>query len=368
MASGSNKLFIAGFGGRIFSCILRALANQEALDKLVGVSASGPKDLSEMAEKLDHDSTHRAFPFRVGYINGNTPLAEQYKDCFGFLTFFDKANDQSYVVPVFGQPDPEKLPLKELGVDVAIDATGKFLTKELAQGFLNAGAKKVIMTAPAKDDTPLIIYRINGHKDTGFPIVSLASCTTNCAAPIVHALSEFLCMPKTVFLNTTHAVTNSQKMLDGNNKKLANSYAGLNNIVVTDTGATKSLQKIFPEIKKATGISCRVPVADGSILSLVMEFDEEDLDKNPLKNKLSTESVLAALKLFAEEKYSDLLKISDRKTMISTYVIGRPETSIVDQNHIEVIGNMVRIVAGYDNEYAYSYHAAKSAVNCPLPQ
>jgi glyceraldehyde 3-phosphate dehydrogenase len=345
--------------------MLRALAEQRSLKNVVGVSASGSKDLSEMAEKLDHDSTHRQFPLHVSYIDeGYSKLNDAH---LGFLTFEPTVNTNRKLpgptieIPIFGQPDPAALPLKELGADVAVDATGKFLTKALAQGFLDAGAKKVLMSAPAKDDTPLIIYDINGREDDGLPVVSLASCTTNCAAPIVYAISERFVAPKTIFLNTTHAVTTSQKMLDGNNKKLANSFAGLNNIVVTDTGATKSLQKIFPDIKQSTGISCRVPVADGSILSLVMEFDDQP------KEDLSAEAVLAQLDLFEKERIPRLLLVSDRKTMISTFTIGRSETSIVDRGHVEVIGNIVRVVAGYDNEYAYAYQAARSALICPLP-
>jgi glyceraldehyde 3-phosphate dehydrogenase len=360
-----NRIFITGAGGRIFSCMLRALAEQRKLKNVVGVSASGPKVLSEMAEKLDHDSTHRQFPLHVDCIDeGYKKLNDEH---LGFLTFEPTVNTNTELrgpaiqIPIFGQPDPASLPLKELGADVAVDATGKFLTGDLAQGFIDAGAKKVLMTAPAKDDTPLIIYDINGKEDNGLPVVSLASCTTNCAAPIVYAISDRFGAPKTIFLNTTHAVTNSQKMLDGNNKKLANSFAGLNNIVVTDTGATKSLQKIFPDIKQSTGISCRVPVADGSILSLVMEFDEQ------INEDLNAETILEQLDLFQKTRIPRLLKISDRKTMISTYTIGRSETSIVDKGHIEVIGNIVRIVAGYDNEYAYAYQAARSALICPLP-
>jgi len=169
--------------------------------------------------------------------------------------------------------------------------------------------------------------------------------------------------PQAIFLNTTHAVTNSQLMLDGNATKLANGYAGINNIVVTDTGATKSLQKMFPEIGATTGISCRVPVSDGSICCLVMEFDDDD----PRTAQLSRDSVLDALSDFEQNHYPRLLRVSHRKTMISSYVIGRSETSIVAPGQVEVIGNIVRVIAGYDNEYAYSYHAALSALNCPLP-
>jgi glyceraldehyde 3-phosphate dehydrogenase len=353
-----NKIFISGAGGRIFACLLRALAHQGKLVFVVGVSASGPKDLEDMAEKLDHDSTHRRFPYEVrsvteSYIN---------EDHLGFLTF--SKGDEYYKIPIFGQPEPSKLPLSKLAVDVVVDATGKFLTSELAGGFLEAGAKKVLMTAPAKDDTPLVIYDINGARDDGLPVVSLASCTTNCAAPIVYALSECFSTPKNIFLNATHAVTNSQKMLDGNNKKMANSFSGLSNIVVTDTGATKSLQKIFPGIERTTGISCRVPVPDGSVCSLIMEFDAE----HPSTAKLSNDTVLEALELFEKTRIPKLLRVSHRKTMISSYVIGRSPTSIVAPGQIEVIGNIVRVVAGYDNEYAYSFQAARAALDCPLPR
>jgi glyceraldehyde 3-phosphate dehydrogenase len=354
----SNKLFISGAGGRIFSCLFRALAHQGKLESVAGVSASGRKDLAELAEKLDHDSTHLGFPYAVrsdstGTIN---------EDHFGYLTF--ERGEEFHRIPIFGQPDPAKLPLAELKVDVVLEATGKFLTKEKAELFLQAGAKKVIITAPAKDDTPLVIYDINGEKDDGLAVVSLASCTTNCAAPIVYALSETFGAPKSVFLNTTHAVTNSQKMLDGNASKAENGYAGINNIVVTDTGATKSLQKMFPEIGATTGISCRVPVSDGSICSLIMEFDENHANAKTLNR----DTVLEALRHFERDVIPRLLRVSHRKTMISSYVIGRSETSIVAPGQVEVIGNIVHVIAGYDNEYAYAYHAAIAALDCPLPK
>ena len=363
----SNTLFVAGLGGRIFNCTLRALANQGELAQLKGVSASGPKNLVEISEKLEHDSTHRFFPLDV--YPRDVEEGEQISDeHFGFLVFIDSGSMYSNVertihieIPVFAAPDPSTLPLAELGVDVAIDATGKFLTKDKAQLFLDAGAKKVIMSAPAKDDTPLVVFGINDEVDTGLDIISRASCTTTCAAPIVKALSELYGMPKNIFLNTTHAVTNSQFALDGNAHKFANGFGCMDNIVVTDTGATKSLQKMFPEIENTFGISCRVPVTDGSILSLVMEFDEEKQTQ-----ELNKDNVLAALRAF-EDDHPLNLRISHRRTMVSTYVIGRGIGSIVAPGQIEVLGNNVHVVAGYDNEYGYAHLLALSSLAAPLP-
>ena len=363
----SNTLFIAGLGGRIFNCTLRALANQGALEQLKGVSASGPKNLVEIAEKIEHDSTHRFFPYDVYSRDANED--EKISDGhFGFLVFVDQNSiyedrtpDFKLEIPVFGAAVPSTLPLEKLGIDVAIDATGKFLTQEKAQLFLDAGAKKVIMSAPAKDDTPLVVYGINDEVDDGLAIVSRASCTTTCAAPIVKALSEVYGMPKNIFLNTTHAVTNSQLSLDGNANKFANGFGCMDNIVVTDTGATKSLQKMFPEIENTFGISCRVPVTDGSILSLVMEFDEEKQSK-----ELNKENVLEALRAFEATNPLNI-RVSHRRTMVSTYVIGRGIGSIVAPGQIEVLGKNVHVVAGYDNEYGYAFLLALSALNAPLP-
>lgn len=362
-----NTLFIAGLGGRIFNCTLRALANQGELTQLKGVSASGPKDLVEIAEKLEHDSTHRFFPYDVysrTLIEGEK-ISEGH---FGYLVFVDAGSvikesvpTFKHEVPVFGAALPSTLPLALLGVDVAIDATGKFLTKEKAQLFLDAGAKKVIMSAPAKDDTPLVVYGINDEVDQGLSIVSRASCTTTCAAPIVKALGDVYGMPKNIFLNTTHAVTNSQLSLDGNANKFANGFGCMDNIVVTDTGATKSLQRMFPEIENTFGISCRVPVTNGSILSLVMEFDEAKQTK-----ELTKENVLEILRAY-EATHPLNIRVSHRKTMVSTYVIGRGIGSIVAPGQIEVLGKNVHVVAGYDNEYGYAYLLALSALMAPLP-
>jgi glyceraldehyde 3-phosphate dehydrogenase len=364
----SNTLFIAGLGGRIFTCTLRALADQGHLTQLKGVSASGFKNLQEIAEKIEHDSTHRFYPLDV-YSRGLEEGEKISDGHFGYLVFVDRGSVLEgltprfkHEVPTFAAPDPSTLPLEFLGIDVAIDATGKFLTKEKAQSFLDAGAKKVIMSAPAKDDTPLVLYGINDEADTGLAVVSRASCTTTCAAPIVKALSEVYGMPKNIFLNTTHAITNSQLSLDGNASKFANGFGCMDNIVVTDTGATKSLQRMFPEIENTFGISCRVPVTNGSILSLVMEFDEAKQ-----KMELNKENVLAAL-LAYEADHPLNLRLSHRKTMVSTYVIGRGIGSIVAPAQIEVLGKNVHVVAGYDNEYGYSFLLRLSALNAPLPQ
>lgn len=363
----SNTLFMAGLGGRIFNSVLRALANQGELKQLRGVSASGPKNLVEIAEKIEHDSTHRFFPLDV-YSREPEPGEAISEGHFGYLVFVDEGSvlknltpEYKHEIPVFAAAVPATLPLDKLGIDVAIDATGKFLTKEKAQGFLEAGAKKLVMSAPAKDDTPLVIYGINDEDDTGLSIVSRASCTTTCAAPIVKALGDTYGMPKNIFLNTTHAVTNSQLSLDGNTHKFANGFGCMDNIVVTDTGATKSLQRMFPEIENTFGISCRVPVTDGSILSLVMEFDEEQG-----KQALTKENVLAALRAF-EAEHPLNLRVSHRSTMVSTYVIGRGIGSIVAPGQIEVLGKNVHVVAGYDNEYGYAFLLALSALNAPLP-
>ena len=362
-----DTLFMAGLGGRIFNCTIRALAKQGKLTQLKAVSASGPKNLYEIAEKIEHDSTHGFFPLDVYSRNAKEGenLGEGH---LGFLVFLESGtlyggvvSDFKHEIPVFGQPDPAKLPLGELGIDVAIDASGKFLTREKAEAFLKAGAKKVIMSAPAKDDTPLVIYGINDEEDKGLSIVSRASCTTTCAAPIVKALGDVFGTPRSIFLNTTHAVTNSQLSLDGNSSSFANGFGCMDNIVVTSTGATRSLQIMFPEIKNTTGISCRVPVTNGSICCLVMEFNEPKGDV-----KITKESVLDAL--VAYEKGHPLnLRVSHRKAMISTYVIGRGIGSIVAPGQIEVLGNTVRVVAGYDNEYGYAFLLALSALAAPLP-
>ncbi|MCL2756605.1 MAG: hypothetical protein FWD43_00795 [Coriobacteriia bacterium] len=361
-----NTLFMAGLGGRIFNCTLRALANQGKITQLKGVSASGQKNLDEIAEKIQHDSTHRYFPLDVcarGLKEGEDLGAGH----LGFLVFMtsgsffgNKPCDYKHEVPVFGQPDPSLLPLADLGIDVAIDASGRFLTREKAVAFLKAGAKKVVMSAPAKDDTPLVIYGINNEVDTGLDVVSRASCTTTCAAPIVKALGDKYGMPRNIFLNTTHAVTNSQLSLDGNSASFANGFGCMDNIVVTSTGATKSLKIMFPEIGNTTGISCRVPVTDGSICCLVMSFDES------MKGKITREDVIETLREY-EKDHPLNIRVSHRKTMISTYVIGRGIGSIVAPGQVEVHDNIVHVIAGYDNEYGYAYLLALSALNCPLP-
>lgn len=359
-----NKLFLVGLGGRIFNCTLRALANQGKLMRLNGVSASGQKDLQAIAAKIRHDSTHGKFPVKVdarGLGDGEESKGEGH---IGYLLFQWK-NSFWHAVPVFAQPDPSQLPLKELLIDVVIDASGKFLTREKASGFLQAGAKKVIMSAPAKDDTPLVIYGINDTDDKGLDIISRSSCTTTCVAPVVQALGDVLGVPRYILLNTAHAVTNSQSSLDANcENNFANGCGCMDNIVLTKTGATESLQKIFPGIEDTTGASLRAPVTDGSICCIDMQFDKL------VETGITKENVLEILREYAKSHPHNLRVDNEHPTLTSTYLIGEGVGSIVlalDDNCIRVIGNTIRVFAGYDNEYGYSYLLALSALNCPLP-
>jgi glyceraldehyde 3-phosphate dehydrogenase len=163
-------------------------------------------------------------------------------------------------------------------------------------------------------------------------------------------------------LNTTHAVTASQKPVDGNSEKFANGYGCIDNIVVTDTGASRALQKIIPGIKNVSGISCRVPVTDGSILASTMVFD--DL---PSGEEITEDLVLRALKDF-EKEHPLNLRVSHRDTLVSSYLVGRPCGSIVAPSQIVVIGNIVIVIAGYDNEYGYAFLLMLSALRAPLPK
>jgi len=248
-------------------------------------------------------------------------------------------------IKVYSEKEPDKLPWGDLGVDVVVESSGIFRTKEKASLHLDAGAKKVVLSAPAKGDdyVKTIVYGVNDNKiSKSDKILSNASCTTNCLAPLVYVLNKKFGI-KNGFMTTVHGYTSSQNIVDGPHKDLRRGRAGGVNIVPTTTGATNAIGLVIPELQgKLEGMALRVPVIDGSLV---------DLSVN-LKNKTNEREVNNLFKRFANAELKGILKYSEEE-LVSSDIVGESHAAIFDSKFTKVQGSMVKVMAWYDNEFGY---------------
>ena len=318
------KVAINGFG-RIGRLVFRAGINNKNIDF---VAVNDLTDAKTLAHLLKYDSVH-------GILDANI-----------------KAKNSSILVngkeiKIFSERDPEKLPWKKLKIDVVVESTGIFRTKEGAEKHIKAGAKKVLISAPAKGDNPIktIVIGVNEkeynkEKDN---IISLASCTTNCLAPVVKVLNDNFGIEKG-FMTTVHASTNDQKILDLPHKDLRRARATSLSIIPTTTGAAKAVTLTIPELKgKLDGMAMRVPVADGSITDFVAI----------LKKETTAEEINKLFKSVAEHELKGILQYTE-EPIVSIDVVGNPHSSIFDAELTKTSGKLVKVVAWYDNEWGYS--------------
>ncbi len=320
------KVAINGFG-RIGRVTYRAMMDRDNIDV---VAINDLTDAKFLAHLLKNDSVHGRLQTDIK-AEGDHIIVGDHK------------------IRVYSEKDPENLPWKDLGVEVVIESTGIFLDREGAEKHLKAGAKKVILSAPAKSsDIRSIVLGVNNqvleHKDD---ILSNASCTTNCVAPMVKVLDDKWGI-QTGFLTTTHAYTSDQNLQDAPHKKdMRRARAAAMNIVPTSTGAAKAVGKIFPELKgKLGGHAMRVPVADGSITELTVQ----------LKNEVSVQEINQAFKEAAEGELKGILEYSE-EPLVSSDIIGNKYSCIFDSQLTAVNGergNFVKVIGWYDNEAGYS--------------
>jgi glyceraldehyde 3-phosphate dehydrogenase len=319
----SIKVGINGFG-RIGRMVFRAAVKDFPDIEIVGIN-----DLLEpdyLAYMLKYDSVHGQFQGTVS-VDGNTLIVNGKK------------------IRLTAIKDPAELKWGEVGADIVVESTGLFLTKELAQKHINAGAKKVIMSAPSKDDTPMFVFGVNHNTYAGEAIISNASCTTNCLAPIAKVLNDNFGI-KRGLMTTVHATTATQKTVDGpSNKDWRGGRGILENIIPSSTGAAKAVGKVIPELnKKLTGMAFRVPTSDVSVVDLTVE----------LKKETTYEQICAAMKAASEGPMKGVLGYTEEK-VVSTDFRGDPRTSIFDaEAGIALDGTFVKIVSWYDNEWGYS--------------
>lgn len=318
-----TKIGINGFG-RIGRMAFRAALHRPDVE-VVGIN-----DLLEpdyMAYMLRYDSTHGRFPGTVEVKDGRLVV-----------------NGKS--IRVTAEKDPANLNWSAVGAEIIIESTGLFLTQAEARKHIQAGARKVVMSAPAKDDTPTFVMGVNHHKLTAeHIIVSNASCTTNCIAPVAKVLHENFGIVEGL-MSTVHAVTATQKTVDGPSAKDWRGGRGAyQNIIPSSTGAAKAVALVIPELKgKLTGMSFRVPVANVSVVDLTVR----------LEKPAPYEKIKAAMKAAAEGELKGILGYTE-EDVVSQDFIGDPRTAIFDAKAgISLNDHFVKVVAWYDNEWGYS--------------
>ena len=317
------KVGINGFG-RIGRMVLRAVAKDFPEIEIVGIN-----DLLEpdyLAYMLKYDSVHGRFKGEVA-VEGNTLVVNGKK------------------IRLSAVKDPAELKWNEVGADIVIDCTGLFLTTESCEKHLAAGAKKVVQSAPSKDDTPMFVYGVNHAKYAGEKIVSAASCTTNALAPVAKVLNDNWGI-KRGLMTTVHAATATQKTVDGpSNKDWRGGRGILENIIPSSTGAAKAVGKIIPELnKKLTGMAFRVPTSDVSVVDLTVELNKE----------ASYDDICKAMKTASEGALKGVLGYTDEK-VVATDFRGATTPSVFDaEAGIALDPTFVKIVAWYDNEYGYT--------------
>jgi glyceraldehyde 3-phosphate dehydrogenase len=318
------KLGINGFG-RIGRNVLRA-AVQNFKNDIEIVAINDLLEPEYLAYMLQYDSVHGRFEGEI-QVEGSTLIVNGKK------------------IRLTQERDPANLKWNEVGAEVVLESTGLFLTKETCQKHLDAGAKKVIMSAPSKDDTPMFVYGVNDKKYEGEAIISNASCTTNCLAPLAKVLNDKWGI-KRGLMTTVHAATATQKTVDGpSNKDWRGGRGILENIIPSSTGAAKAVGVVIPELnKKLTGMSFRVPTSDVSVVDLTVELVKEATYKE----------ICAEMKAQSEGALKGVLGYTEDK-VVATDFRGDPRTSIFDaEAGIALDGTFIKLVSWYDNEWGYS--------------
>lgn len=318
------RVAINGFG-RIGRCALRQMSE---LDNVKVVAINDLSDPLTLAYLYKYDSVHRTNKEKVTYDNDSIIVKDEE-------------------IKIFKENDPNNLPWKELDIDVVLECTGVFTSSEKSQAHINAGAKKVIISAPSKDDTKTVVYGVNesvlNSEDT---IISAASCTTNCLGPVLKLLNDNYHVISG-FMSTVHAMTNDQETLDITHKKGIESRRGRAaslNIVPTSTGAASQIGKAIPELNgKLDGVAYRVPVGDGSLIDLNVL-----VEKNPTIDEVN--------KMFKTNQ-NNTIKIVNAP-LVSSDIIGCTEGAVVDSLLTKVLDmndySMIKVSAWYDNEWGYT--------------
>lgn len=314
------RVAINGFG-RIGRLVLKICLER----KIPVVAINDLVDTKTLAYLLTYDSVHTTPKETITYGEG-------------FIKIGSKK------IPVFAEKDPAKLPWKKLRVDAVVESTGFFTDGNLAKAHISAGAKRVLITAPAKNQDVTIVPGVNhAELKKGHQIISVASCTTNALSPVVKVLEDSFGVEQG-FMNTVHAYTSTQSLIDGPKKKLRRGRAAAINMIPTTSGATTATCEVIPTTKgKLDGLALRVPLPSGSIVDFT----------GILKKRVTREDVNAALKKASEGKMKGILGYTEDE-IVSSDIVGDSHSSIVDGLSTMALGKLVKVLAWYDNEYGYS--------------
>jgi len=327
-----RNIAINGFGriGRIFLRIALKDKEFEGLANVIAINDLG--DTNTLAHLFKYDSVHGKFDGQVTIDkNENSLVIDNHK------------------IKVFSEKDPEKLPWKSLHLDLVLESSGKFNDREKAIKHIHAGARKVVISAPAKNPDITMILGINDekYKPNEHHIISMASCTTNALAPVAKILNDDFGIEKG-YMTTVHAFTNDQNLLDLSHRDLRRARSATESIIPTTTGAARSIGEVIPELKgKLDGMALRVPISDGSIIDLVVTL-KRDVTNAELNN---------AFKQASEGKFKNILSLTE-DPIVSSDVIGDPHSSIVDGLSTMVLGekgNIVKVLSWYDNDYGFAF-------------
>lgn len=323
------KVAINGFG-RIGRMTLRALQHKAGVEV---VAINDLTDIQLLAHLFKYDTSHGKFP-------GTVTQKDQHIIVNG------------HPIQLLTEKSPEKLPWKELGIDVVIESTGRFTQRELAQQHITAGAKKVLITAPATGNVKTIVAGVNDDQITeDDEILSTASCTTNCIAPLLFLLEKEYGITSG-FMTTIHAFTMDQMLQDGPHKDFRRARAATQSIIPTTTGAAKAIGDVLPGMKgKLDGFSYRVPVIDGSIAELSLNLEQT----------ASAEEINQLFKHHADNSLKGVLEYTE-EPLVSADILGNTHSSVIDGTLTRTIGNLVKVVAWYDNEVGISNRLAELTV------
>jgi glyceraldehyde 3-phosphate dehydrogenase len=317
------KVGINGFG-RIGRLVFRHAFVGKRLNVVAVNDVTSPEILAHL---LKYDSVHGRFPAEVKAVKGGIQVGEQ-------------------TLTVLSEMDPAALPWAKLGVDVVAESTGRFTKRDDAAKHLAAGAKKVLISAPSKDADIMIVIGVNQemYSKTKHHVISTASCTTNCLAPVAKVVNDDFEITQGI-MTTIHAYTNDQRILDLPHKDLRRARAAAVSIIPTTTGAARAVTKVLPELEgKLDGIAVRVPVSNGSLVDLVVN----------LKRKTTVDQINQSVKKAASGKLKGILEYTE-DPIVSIDVVGNPHSAVFDAASTMAVGdNMFKLLAWYDNEYGYS--------------
>ncbi len=332
------KAAINGYGriGRVAHRVILEKYSDQI--EVVAINAGASTDIKGWMYLLKYDTSYGPI-YSLDVTYQEKEENPQLKDLVGYLLINNKK------IPVISQKDPTFLPWKDLDVDVVIESTGHFTNEEGLKKHLISGAKNVILSAPAKDgNVPTIVLSVNQDKYNGENLISNASCTTNCITPVAKVMVSKFGVDKAM-MTTVHGYTSDQRLQDGGHKDYRRARAAALNIIPTSTGATIAAAQAIPELSGLfNGLSIRVPVPVGSLSDFTFVLKRETT-VNEVNDTLTRAS--------QEPGFAGILSVT-KDPLVSSDIIGSPYSSIVDLSLTQVIGNMVKIIAWYDNEYGYA--------------